>query len=131
MVKNMLPYYLCRTAFSAAFGLLLFLTGSPIWMAILLGALILGFFLWAPHSGRYAVHPEFGVSALRRDERTQAINDKAARNAFVVSMLMLVILVGIPGSFGLLILTIDIIKIVLLTGALTYFASDAWLRKAR
>lgn len=53
----------------------------------------------APHSGRYSVHPELGVTALRLDERTQITNDKAARNAFVISILALC---GITAYFGIL-----------------------------
>ena len=82
-------YYLSRALLSLAFGAFFALTGSSWWVALLAGGIAFAFFLWAPRSGRYAVHPELGVTALRRDERTQSINDQAARNAFVVSMLAL------------------------------------------
>lgn len=124
MNKSMMPYYLSRTIFSAAFGLLLFVTGSSLWHAMLIGGLILVFFLWAPHSGRYSVHPEFGITALRRDERTQIINDKAARNAFIVSMLTITAIAVYFGSFGAINIYIGVLKIVLIIGALTYFVSD-------
>ena len=88
-MSGMTRYYVSRIAIALALGLLLAFTGSSWWMAVLIGGLVLALFLWAPHSGRYAVHPEHGVTALRRDEYTQVINDKAARNAFVVSMLAL------------------------------------------
>jgi len=129
MNKNMMPYYLSRTIISVVFGLLLFVTGSPLWIAMLICGLILAFFLWAPHSGRYSVHPEFGVTALRRDELTQTINDKAARNAFIVSMLTITTIAVYFGSFGAINISIGIFKIVLFIGALTYFVSDLWLRK--
>jgi hypothetical protein len=128
-MTGMTRYYLSRAALAAAMGLLFVLTGSPWWAAVLIGGLIFALFLWAPHSGRYAVHPEHGVTALRRDERTQAINDRAARNAFVVSML---VLAGIAIYFGALapgLVPVTLLNLVLALGALTYFASDAWLRR--
>jgi nitrogen fixation-related uncharacterized protein len=131
MTKNMMPYYLSRTILTAAFGLLLFVTGSPLWMVILISGLILAFFLWAPHSGRYSVHPELGVTALRRDERTQVINNKAARNAFVISMLAVGAITIYYGLLGAINISIGVFKIILIIGALTYFISDLWLRKSQ
>ena len=84
-MHGMAWYYSSRAILTILFACLLALAGMEWWMAILMGVIIFAFFLWAPHSGRYAVHPEFGVAALRRDERTQTINDKAARNAFVIT----------------------------------------------
>ena len=127
----MLPYYLSRTILSVAFGFLLFVTGAPFWNAILMGGIILALFLWAPHSGRYSVHPEFGITALRRDERTQTINDKAARNAFIASMLTLAALAVYFGSLGVSSISMGVFRIVLVVGALTYFVSDLWLRKSQ
>jgi len=128
-MRSMTAYYLSRAAISIAFGALFAVTGSSWWMALLMGGLVLAFFLWAPRSGRYAVHSELGITALRRDERTQGINDKAARNAFVVSMLAVG---GIALYFGALALTsvpLAALQLVLAVGALTYFVSDAWLRR--
>lgn len=130
MTKSMKPYYLSRIILSVAFGSLLFVTGSTLWTAILLSGLILVFFLWAPHSGRYSVHPEFGVTALRRDERTKVINDKAARNAFVVSMLTVGALAIYFSLFGAIDIPISAFTIVLVIGGLTYFVSDLFLRKS-
>jgi nitrogen fixation-related uncharacterized protein len=130
MFKNMMPYYLSRTILSIAFGVLLFVTGLSLWKAVLIGVLILALFLWAPHSGRYSVHPEFGITALRRDERTQLINDKAARNAFIVSMLTIGALGAYVGLFGVINISIGVF-IVLIIGALSYYISDLWLRKSQ
>lgn len=130
MAKNMMPYYLSRTILSIAFGILLFVTGLSLWRAVLFGGLSLALFLWAPHSGRYSVHPEFGITALRRDERTQVINDKAARNAFIVSMLTIGAIGVYFGLFGVINISIGVFKIVLIIGALTYYVSDLWLRKS-
>jgi len=130
MTKNMMPYYLSRTILSVAFGVLLFVTGLSLWKAVLFGGLILALFLWAPHSGRYSVHPEFGITALRRDERTQVINDKAARNAFIVSMLTICAIGVYFGLFGVINISIGVFKIVLIIGTLTYYVSDLWLRKS-
>lgn len=130
MFKNMMPYYLSRTILSIAFGVLLFVTGLSLWKAVLIGVLILALFLWAPHSGRYSVHPEFGITALRRDERTQLINDKAARNAFIVSMLTIGAIGAYVGLFGVINISVGVF-IVLIIGALSYYISDLWLRKSQ
>ena len=130
MNKNMIPYYLSRAVISVGFGILLYATGTPLWSAVLIGALILAFFLWAPHNGRYAVHPELGAAALRRDERTQPINDQAARNAFVVSMLAVAAIAIYSGATGASSVSSSVFGYLLIIGALTYYASDFWLRKA-
>jgi len=130
MDKKLMPYYLSRIAISIAFGYLLFVMGSPILNSILIGGLLIAWFLYAPHSGRYSVHPEFGLTPLRRDEHTQMINNVAARNAFVVSMLTISALVIYFGSMGAVNISIGTIEIVVAIGALTYFISDFWLRKS-
>ena len=130
MNKNMRPYYLSRTIMSLAFAVLLFVTGLPLWNAMLMGGIILALFLWAPHSGRYSVHPEFGVTALRRDERTQAINDRAARNAFIVSMATIGAIAVFGGSVGANSISIGVFKLVPAIGALAYYVTDFWLRKS-
>jgi hypothetical protein len=81
--------------------------------------------------GRYSVHPEFGATALRRDERSQAINDKAARNAFVISMLALAAIVIYHGSLALDSAPLAVLKWILILGVLVYYASDFWLRKVQ
>lgn len=128
-MKGMTLYYVSRAIITALFCFLLSATGMAWWLAALMGALVFGLFLWAPHSGRYSVHPELGVTALRRDERTQGINDKAGRNAFIAVMLALAGLVlcfgmqgNVPASF---------VWYVLLLGLLVYYLSDFWLRKAK
>jgi hypothetical protein len=125
-----MSYYLSRALISAALGGSLAITGSPWWTAVLVGAATFGLFLWAPVSGRYVVDPERGVTALSRDERAQAIVGKASRNAFAVTMLLIAALglyFGIlkPGS-----VPVHALGLVLFLGALTYFVSDLWLRRA-
>jgi hypothetical protein len=123
-------YYISRALISIALGALLALTGSQWWMAGLVGVIVFAYFLWAPHSGRYAVHPELGVTALRRDERTQTINDKAARNAFVATILTVA---GIAVYFGTIApanVPVAILNLALVLGMLTYFVSDFWLRRS-
>jgi hypothetical protein len=124
-------YYFSRAIISAAFGTLFALTGSSWWIGVLVGMLAFAWFLLAPHIGRYSVHPEFGVTTLRRDERAQVINDKAARNAFVISMLALG---GVIAYYGMLAWTsvpIAVFKSLLILGVLIYYLSDFWLRKAQ
>jgi hypothetical protein len=131
MNKNMLPYYASRAIISIGFGGLFLVTGSPVWEAILTAGVLLALFLWAPHSGRYAVHPELGVTTLRRDEWTQAVNDKAARNAFVVIMLLIGAASLYFGTIGMASISSGFLRILLIVGTLVYFGSDFWLRRAQ
>ena len=131
MNKNLLPYYISRTIFSIAFAGLFYATGSSLWGAVGLGVLLLALFLWAPHCGRYSVHPEYGVTALRRDERSQAINDKAARNAFVVIMLLIGGAGLYFGAAGVAAVSYSVLKALIIIGVLVYYASDIWLRAAQ
>lgn len=129
-MSGMSAYYLSRAIISAAWGILLALTGFEWWMAILMGVIVFGLFLWAPHSGRHAVHPEFGITALRRDERTQTINDKAARNAFIVTM---VVIAGISIYFGAIAsatMPVILLRYTLILAAMAYFVSDFVLRRS-
>jgi hypothetical protein len=125
-MTGMTWYYLSRAAISMAAGGLFVLAGAPWWMAAGIGAVTLAFFIWAPRSGRYSVHPEHGVTALRRDERTQAITDRAARNGFALTMLSLA---GLALYFELVAssdVPVSALALVLLVGTVTYFASDLW-----
>jgi len=128
-MRSMLSYYVSRGLIALAFGILFVLTGSPWWAGVLIGGTAFAWFLWAPRSGRYAVHPELGVTALRRDERLESINDKAARNALVIVMLILGAVTAYYGISGLAAVPITILKAILVLGALVYFASDFWLRR--
>lgn len=125
----MKSYYVSRALISIAFGVL-FAADSSWWTGILVGTLAFAWFLLAPHIGRYSVHPEFGITALRRDERAQVINDKAARNAFVISMLALGGIIVYFGIFALTSVPIAVFKWLLIIGVLIYYVSDFWLRKA-
>ena len=128
-MTGMSRYYLSRVIISAVWGGFFRLAGAPWWMAVLAGAMALAWFLWAPRSGRYVVRPEHGPSALRRDDRTQAIADKAARNAFVVTYLALG---GVGLYYGLIApgsVPIAVVNIVFVLGAAVYFGSDFWLRR--
>jgi len=123
-------YYISRTLISAALGGLFALTGASWWMAVLAAATAFAFFLWVPRSGRYAVHPRFGVTALRHDERTRALTDKAARNAFVVTILAIAAIAIYFGSAAQADVPIAFLSGVIALAALTYFTSDLWLRRS-
>ena len=111
------------------FGVLFFTTGSPIWTSILIGLLAFAWFLWAPRSGRYSVHPELGMTALRRDEWTQQINDQAARNGFIVLAITVAALSFYFGSILQITLPARLLNYALIVGATTYFVSDFRLRR--
>ena len=129
-MTGMSRYYVSRVVISIAFGALFALTGSPWWMAILTSVVLIALFLYAPRSGRYAVHPELGIMALQRDERTQTITDRAARNAFVVTMLVIAAVTLYFGSISPAGVPVIVLKLVLVLAGLTYFLSDLWLRRS-
>ncbi len=129
-MHGMSLYYASRAVVSIGFGGLCYLSGISLWTAILIGSVAFAWFLWAPHSGRYAVHPEFGITALRRDEHTQQINDQAARNAFVILGIAIAVL---SFYFGTIIHTdvpIHILNYALILGVATYYITDFRLRKS-
>jgi heme A synthase len=68
--------------------------------------------------------------ALQRDERTQTVTDRAARNAFVVTMLVIAGMMIYFGSASIASVPIVALKLVLAVAALTYFLSDFWLRRS-
>jgi fatty acid desaturase len=129
-MKGMSLYYASRAIVSTAFGVLFYLSGNSLWMALLIGSVAFAWFLWAPHSGRYAVHPEFGITALQRDEHTQQINDQAARNAFIVLSVAIAILSSYFGSVIRTDIPTRVLNYALILGALTYFVSDFQLRRS-
>ncbi len=129
-MTSMSRYYVSRVVISLAFGILFALTGSPWWMAVLVSTVLIAAFLYAPHSGRYAVRPELGVMALQRDERTQTVTDRAARNAFVVTMLVIAAMALYFGPISPVGVPVVALKLTLVLGALTYFLSDFLLRRS-
>ncbi len=129
-MSGMRAYYTSRAILSALFVVILLTSEMQGWAAVLQGLVALGYFIWAPRSGRYAVHPEFGVTALRRDERTQAINDKAARNAFVVTILVISGIVLYFGAAGSGTVPMAYLQRTLILGAAAYFVFDFLQRRS-
>jgi hypothetical protein len=123
-------YTITRASISVAFGGLLALSGLPWWGALLAGGMAFAFFLWAPRSGRYVVDPREGIAPLRRDERTKAIRDQAARNAFSATMVALAAVTIYYGVIAPNDVPVTILNAVLALGLLTYSASDYWLRRS-
>ena len=64
-MRSLSRFHVSRAFGPIALGALLAVTGSLRWMAVLVGVIALAFLLSAPRSGRYTVHPERGVTALR------------------------------------------------------------------
>jgi hypothetical protein len=126
----MKAYYVSRTLIAVGTGGILLLGGSPWGVSIGVGGLIMIWFLLAPQLGRYAVRPEYGVTALRRDERAEAINHAAARNAFVVCMLAVAVVVIYARAAASDGVATVVLEAILLLGMLVYYASDFWLRRA-
>ena len=122
-------YYVSRALFCIVFGGLFALAGWLWWLAILAGIMPLAIFLWLPHSGRYVVRPELGVTALRRDERTQRIADRAARNAGLVTMLATGAVVIYFGLIAPAQVPVAVLNFVLLLGILVYWVSDFRMRR--
>jgi hypothetical protein len=122
-------YVVSRAVLTAILGAALYAGGLPWWGAVLacLGALV--FFLLAPRCGRYVVKAEGGTAPLRRDERTRAIRDQAARNAFVLTVLALA---GLTIAYGQVLgapVPVAALGGILGLAAVTYIASDVCLRR--
>jgi len=128
-MTGMSRYYLSRAPIAAIFGGLFSLLGAPWWGGVLVGMLFFGWFLWAPRIGRYVVRPELGAKALSRDERTQLIMLKSARNAFVV---MNFTVMGIAIYFGIIApsrVPVEPLSLSMLLSWITYWVSDFRLRR--
>ncbi|MFC1935788.1 hypothetical protein ACFLX9_03410 [Chloroflexota bacterium] len=130
-MTGMTRYYTSRGLISVALGGLFIITGALWWMAVLVGGLSLAFFLWAPRSGRYVVNRELGVTALRRDEHTQAVAGRAARMAFVVTILVVGGLAIYYASIAQDDVPAGVLAFVVALGWLTNFTTDRLLRHAR
>ncbi len=126
----MRAYYVSRLGIAAILGCVLGLGGLQWWLSAAGAALVLLFFLIAPKSGRYVVRSQGGVAPLRRDERTQAIADKAARNAFIITMLALGGLVVAYGSFVRQPIPSGALGGVLALAFCTYAVSEVLLRRS-
>jgi len=128
-MTGMKAYYISRALIAVGIGVLMVLGGSPWWAGAATGAAAFGWFLVAPRIGRYSVHPELGVTALRRDERGAAINNAAARNAFVACMLAVVGIIAYAGAVALNDVPLAVLQWLVILGVVIYYASDFWLRR--
>lgn len=123
-------YAISRAALAAIFSGALYMGGLPWWGAVPAGILVLVFFLAARRSGRYVVESADGVAPLRRDERSRAIRDKAARNAFVATVLAVA---GLTIAYGRVLdaaVPVTALSGVLALAVVTYAASDLCLRRS-
>ncbi|HHH82690.1 MAG TPA: hypothetical protein ENL35_06855 [Chloroflexi bacterium] len=126
-MKPSRTYYLSRTILAALFGLLLYLSGAPLWGVILGALLAAAWFAYAPRSGRYTVDAARDLTPLGRDERGQIVNDKAARNAFVVLALLTA---GITLYAGEASVPAQWLSWALLIAVVTYAVSDFAFRRS-
>jgi nitrogen fixation-related uncharacterized protein len=128
-MSGLMPYYVSRLALAAFLVGFLLLVGSPWYVAALLGALLVAFFLWAPRSGRYTVKKDPGALALQRDEWAQTIAHKSGRNAFVILMLAIAALALYFGLVARAGVPVSLVTLLGLLGMASYFVSDLWLRR--
>ena len=125
-----MPYIASRAVVAAVLAVALYFGGLPWWSAVLAGGLALAYFLWAHGSGRYVVREKGGAAPLRRDERSQTVADKSARNAFVVTVLAVAALTMVYGRVLEDSVPVSALVGVLGLAALTYALSDPFLRRA-
>ena len=124
-----IPYVVSRAVVAAVLAVALYFGGLPWWSAVLAGGLALAYFLWAPGSGWYVVREKGGATPLRRDERSQTVTDKSARNAFVVTVLAVAALTMVYGRVLEDSVPVSALVGVLGLAALTYALSDLLLRR--
>lgn len=123
-------YVVSRAALAAILGVALYLGGLPWWCGIAAGALALVFFVVVPRSGRYVAKTQDNLAPLRRDERSRAIRDKAARNAFVPTILSLA---GLTIAYGRILnaaVPVAATGGVLGLAVAVYAVSDLYLRRS-
>jgi polyferredoxin len=124
-----MAYIVSRGAVAAVFSGILYAGGLTWWIAALVGVLTFAFFLAAPRSGRYVVQGD-GIAPLRRDERSGAIRDKAARNAFVVTILAVA---GLTVAYGRVLdaaIPVSALSGILGLAAVAYAISELCLRRS-
>lgn len=122
-------YYISRGVLSIAFGGLVYMVSDFLLVGLLSAILVFIIFMFLRRSGRYRVLSHKGATALRRDEWTQSINQRSGRNAWVVVAIAgggLVLYYGLisPGE-----VPVGLLGVLLLSGMVTYYVSDFWLRK--
>jgi hypothetical protein len=125
----MLAYFVLRLAIAATLGYALVLGGLVWWLGLIVAALAALFFVLAPRSGRYLVHSQGGPTPLRRDERSQAIVLRAARNAFAVIVLAVGGLTIAYGSFLKQSVPVNALAAALGLAVSVYALSDIRLRR--
>ena len=123
MNRALIPYYFSRGFLSAVFGYLVS-TGVGLVTGVVLGGLTFLGFLWYAHSGRYLIDYNTPLFPLRRDDRGNAIRNRAVVVAVTVgglSYLALSILANIvsinlsPGGLAVAL------------GVVCYFLVSNWL----
>lgn len=82
-----------------------------------------------PRSGRFVVKPENGVTALRRDERSQEIGSRAGSIAFAIVMMAVGTLAVYFGQIRSVDVHPEWLGLIVALGMLTYFIADVRLRR--
>ena len=122
-------YYISRGIISIALGGLLYLLSQSLLISVSIAVVIFITFMILPRTGRYKVFPQKGMTALRRDEWTQSINQRSGLNAWVIVTITgagLVLYYGLisPGD-----VPTGLLGALLLLGLVAYYVSDYWMRK--
>jgi fatty acid desaturase len=128
-MTGMRAYYVSRVVVAVAFAAMFALLGAAWWQAALVGVAAIAWFLWAPHSGRYAVRPDLGPTALRRDERSEVVNARAASIGFVGVMLGVMALSLYHHALGVEMMPVRVLSYVLIGGVILYCTGDFVLRR--
>jgi hypothetical protein len=124
-----MPYIVSRIVLSVALVGALILGGLEWWIAVPAGAVTLVFFLLVWRTGRYVVRDGAEVTPFRRDERSRAIRDQAARNAFILTVLCLA---GLTIAYARLDAAVPVAALgsLLALAAATYAVSELLLRRS-
>ncbi len=120
-MKGLMWYYLTRAGLALlAAGVAWRASGSP-WLATAAGVVMMAVFVWYARSGHFVVDSTRPLAPLQRDEREQAITQRAATYAFVTVMVGLALVNVLHPSA-------QWSSRVLLGGLVVYFLARAWLR---
>ena len=124
MQKELVPYYLSRAVISTMFGIIALKSSGLWWLGLGMALFMLAGFIWYANSGRYLIEPSTPLTPLRRDERGNAIRNRALVHAVAVGGVLFAVLSVL--NLGLS-LSINASTYAILSAILVYFGVSNWL----
>ena len=128
IVKGLTWYYVTRLAMVGVWLVVATIGGLPLWASAVPAAGMIAYFLWLPRGGRFVVREDQALTPMRRDERGEAINARAAKWALVVETLLVgvaTVWAALAGQTGVS----AALGLVQVATWLTYLVAQTWLSR--